>query len=296
MEIITKKLPPNHNIAFFTCVHFGTIHQHLYGVEEMVETIASDPMTWCAGGGDWIESLMVDDKRFDIANVDERANVPVKQYSFARVKFRPVADKMLVALEGNHDYYVTRKAGNLLYENFCKVLNIRYGSYSSKLIIKDNKGKTMYKVFFTHGRKGIGSTADDPVRRDANMKLQLKRHLQNKAGDTLVMVKGHAHKLIVCRPSRELYLIDDGKRVLQQYTYNTPADEYIDPSLRWYACCGSFLKLYREPVAIINEDGEKEYIPVSGYAERAEYDPVELGYVMLKVRDRQVVDMQKVIL
>lgn len=683
MEIVSQQLPVNHDIVLFTCTHFGTIFQHIEGVQEMVDYIASTPNTWCAGGGDWIESLMVDDPRFDIRTVDNRADVPARQYLLAAETFKPIAKKMLVALEGNHDWYTTRKAGNLLYHIFCKSLNIRYGSYSSKIILKDKKGSTMYKIYFTHGRKSIGSTADDPIRREANMKLQLKRHLQAKAGDAIVMAKGHclsedteiltakgwkkyneidksdvaltfncreeksewqpikdifiyknqydqmiqcktrmvdfcvtpehrliclnqktktkdyisdvpqpnrinnlpksiyrrenghyriqivrnnakvfqktfrtlneakekykevierykplqwedntaedssklsqftipvsaysklpdfpiddnwirllgwliseghfrkngavqlfqswskrlvianllktlciehsiyrgamkgkklidphtgktyytkddcatfyitvknsksilqfiqskripeyaflfsdrqfgiflealvagdgtwqrymqsgyyfskdknsidilqalcvshgwksyskkridgsyclgfskrtkstifkystnvvpatditwcvsvdngtifirrngrvcvvgnSHKLIVCKPSKELYLVDNSKRVVQQYTYNIPSGEYIDPNLRWYASCGSFLKLYREPIEIVNEKNKKEMFPVSGYAEQAEYDPVELGYVKVKVRDRQIADVEKVIL
>ena len=35
---------------------------------------------------------------------------------------------------------------------------------------------------------------------------------------------------------------------------------------------------------------------VSGYAERAEYDPVELGVVVVMVRDREIVDVKPIVL
>ena len=91
--------------------------------------------------------------------------------------------------------------------------------------------------------------------------------------------------------------MDTGKRIKQSYQYNIPTDEYIDKDLRWYACVGSFLKQYAEPIWMKNlKTGEPEKVPVSGYAEMGEYDAVELGYVVVEVRDRQVVNVRKIIL
>ena len=55
---------------------------------------------------------------------------------------------------------------------------------------------------------------------------------------------------------------------------------YIHPDHRWYVSAGSFLKLYEEGV--------------SGYAEIGEYDPVELGFAIARVRNQKIVWVDKV--
>ena len=132
----------------------------------------------------------------------------------------------------------------------------------------------MYKIYATHGFKNITSAAYDPKRRRVNMQLILKRHLKFKAGDCAVMVKGHTHKLMVCKPESELFLVDDGSRIKQKYTRWGQSEEYIHPDARWYGNTGSFLKLHGKDI--------------SGYAEIMEYDPVELGFLVLVVRKGKI--------
>ena len=106
------------------------------------------------------------------------------------------------------------------------------------------------------------------------MKLALKRHLKFKAGDCAVMIKHHAHKLLVCEPEQELYLTDNGKKIKQGYTTYIQNSDYIHPDLRWYGCAGAFLTMFGHGI--------------SGYAEVAEYDPVELGFLIIKVRNKKI--------
>jgi len=61
-------------------------------------------------------------------------------------------------------------------------------------------------------------------------------------------------------------------------------DSFIHPDLRWYVNTGSFYKLYA--------DGKN----VSGYAERAGYDPNELGYVVVRVKDGIINDVERVVI
>ena len=297
MELISTNLPPNHDIALFTCLHEGTIYQHKEGIKQLVDYVASNENTYAAGLGDWAESICVDHPHYDITSVDNPADLIDGQYHSMSRRIKPIKDKMLFALLGNHDWRLARTKGNPVRNILCKELGIRYGSFSCKLIVKDKKGKLMYKLFATHGMKTISSSADDPIRQEANEKLVLKRHLYKKAGDCVIMAKGHAHKLIISEPSKKLYLMDTGGRIKQSYQYNIPTDNYIDKDLRWYTCVGSFLKQYAEPIWMKNvETGEPEKVPVSGYAEMSEYDPVELGYVIVEVRDKQVANVRKVIL
>jgi hypothetical protein len=104
------------------------------------------------------------------------------------------------------------------------------------------------------------------------------------ASDCIVQAKAHSHKLIVCEPETSLYLYDDGKKVKSSYTgAGEGSRRFIPPDARWYLNTGSFYRLYGD------EPG------ISGYAEMAEYAPVELGYTIIECRDGKVVNVRKVV-
>jgi hypothetical protein len=130
----------------------------------------------------------------------------------------------------------------------------------------------------------IRSRADDPVRRLANEKLQLKQHLKDKMGDCLLMAKGHTHKLIVCEPMEQLFLTTEEGEIKQGYTGggSGAGSGFIHPDLRWYVNTGSFLKCYGENV--------------NSYTEIAELDPIETGYVVVEVRDRKIERVRRVVI
>lgn len=282
MKLITKRLPENHNIFFYGDKHEGSVLSSAHGWGAFIKMVKS-PYDGCvanyaADGGDAIEAIMVDDKRFSPDKLNEQ--LPLAQMNKAIEIREPIKDKLLYMLMGNHEFKLWR-FGNLT-EEMCKKLGTTYGTYSVRLTVQDLKGKLMYKVFDTHGVRGITSTADDPIRRRTNMELILKRQLRRKAGDCAVMIKHHTHKLFVCKPASELYLTDNGEQIQQGYTGWGQDEDYIHPDARWYGNAGSFLKLYGEGI--------------SGYAEIAEYDPVELGFLVLKVRNKKIVSLDPVYL
>ena len=184
--------------------------------------------------------------------------------------------------ESNHPLKLWRFGA--LTQIICEKLNVPYATWSAKLVVRDSKGQLMYKSFHTHGRKSITSTADDPKRRKTNLELILKRHLKFKMGDCILMCKAHVHKLIICKPESELYITDDSEKTQQGYTSDhvSQNDDFIHPDHRWYVATGSFLKLYGENV--------------SGYAEIGEYDPIELGFAVARIRNRKLQGIDPIIL
>ena len=222
--------------------------------------------------GDIIEAITIDDPRISLEGIKDA--IPTVQMAQAVKEYRPIAHKMLFMCEGNHPFKLWRFGP--ITQLICDELKIAYGTWSAKLVARDARGQLLYKSFHTHGRKSITSTADDPKRRIVNQRLILKRHLKFKMGDCILMCKGHVHKLIVCGPESELYMKDDGVKIKQAYTmdHTDQTDDYIHPDHRTYVCTGSFLRLYGEDV--------------SGYAEIAEYDPLELGFYIARIRNRKL--------
>ena len=167
-------------------------------------------------------------------------------------------------------------------KQICSELKVPYGSYSCRISFQDKRGNLLFKGFFAHGRKQISSTADDPRRREENMRLILKRHLKDLAGDCVLMAKGDTHKLLICDPSPRLYLRDTGTEIQDAYTEAGYTDRYIHPDDRWYVNSGSFMRL--------------QIVGKESYAERAELPPVELGFAVVRFRDRKIEGIDKVTL
>ena len=266
MKIITRELPKRHNIYLAGDFHLGTIACHIHGIKQLIASVAEDKDGYLSIMGDLAEAITIDDKRFNRGTEDPKIPVPLLQYQEVVKLFRPIRHKTLLCLQGNHDWAIENRFGNFVRDYVCKELEVEYGTPSCKLVIKDTRGNLQYKMFLAHSPGGsITSNADDPLRRDANMKLSLKRKLHDKAGDTLAMCAGHSHKLLVFPPTKKLYLIDDGRNVKQRYTETNPRYEYIDENLRWYVNTGSFHKLY-----VMGE---------GTYSEKIGYPPTELGFV-----------------
>jgi len=276
LRLLTKELPKTHKIALISDVHIGSRLAHVKGLVNELQSLPKN--TYIALGGDLIEAITIKDKRYSPEVSD--FNMPLDEAREAIAILKPFKNRILYTLAGNHENLVYKQGYGNLARFIADELGVEYGTYTTKLTVK-NKGRLLYKVFHTHGHKGIGSTSEDPHRAEANMQFQLKKHLYKKAGDCLIMVKGHTHKLIIREPMAELVLYDDGQKIRQTYRRNPGNHRYIPEDLRWYVNTGSWLKSYD---TTLHE---------SGYAEEAEYDPIEIGYAVIECIDGVVTGVKK---
>ena len=283
MRLITKQVPDSFNLFLFGDTHEGSILFYKHGFNKFVNAVCSEfdgvKENYAIHHGDTIEAIVIDDRRFDIDTIGKDCIQPLVQAEKHIEHLRPIRENIVCLLQGNHEHALYKFGDIAGY--ICNKLDLEYGTYAAKITFVDADGNTIFKHFCTHGRKGIGSIAGPPKRRLTNMLVSLQNHLQFKAGDCITMSKGHTHKLLVYKPDPQLYLTDNGTEITQNYTEPDPTADYIPPDFRYYINTGSFLKLYG--------DG------VSGYAERAEYDPVELGYAVVMVRDRQIEDVRRIV-
>ena len=279
-------LPRTHKLYLISDPHYGTILQHKSGIKKMKKMILEESNSYVAFLGDLCEAIMIDDPRYCPDTIDPNSPRPLAQYQEAIKDFWELRERLLVVLDGNHDWKVTAKYGNLLKDVFCKELEegVRdiYGTYSCKLAVRSKDGDLMYKAFLTHGNGSISSVADDPVRREANYQLALKRKLYPLAGDCVIQAMGHSHKLIVKPPIKEMYVTDDGSKLKHGYTSATQTQDFIPPDLRWYVNTGCFYKLYE--------------LGVSGYAERAMYKPNELGFAVVHVKNGIIKEVERILI
>ncbi|KKN00976.1 hypothetical protein LCGC14_1132370 [marine sediment metagenome] len=293
MRLLKAVMPDNFNIFNYGDTHEGNAMASESGMETLANRLNTSvdglPVTCnvAIDSGDHIEGTDISHPYYDPKTCTEPQ--PLEQNKMAIKAREPFKEYLKVLLDGNHPLRY-EKFGNLT-ALAADELKCHYGTWSCKIswVTKDNS--LMFKSFHIHGTKQITSVADDPQRRNANMKLSLKKQLMRKHGDCLLMTKGHTHKLIVCLPEPELFLADDGVEINHQYTRvgDATSSGYIHPDNRFYINTGSMLKLYA------NMDEAAAFKIHSGYAERAEYDPVELGFTITKVRDRKITGIEKVL-
>ncbi len=287
MQLFQVEVPDSYEIILWGDNQEGNIAQSRDAVKTCIDYILSAPNRYCVHMGDALESFWIEDKRYQQDTVQ---TPPLEQMRVFRKTIEPLTKegRMLIMLMGNHELRFVNLAGNVtkfMCEEIQKEANNKYplyGTYSSKLDMIDGKG-LQWKLYTTHGRKTINSVSPDSGMRRALMEKALQRHLEFIFGDCLVMAKGHTHKLIVKRPSPNLYLTTSKGKIHQNYTKagsGTTKDFFIPPENRWYANTGSFLKTFQ--------------LGVSTYSEMAEYAPTELGYVKIIVGDRDVQDVVEV--
>jgi hypothetical protein len=251
------------------------------GIETCMTDILADKHGYAGHMGDFIEAININDNRFDFTSKDP---IPLRQAKRAVSVLSPIASRLRFGLLGNHEYTLMR-FGNFA-QYICDELSrknkntVIYGSYSSVVNVYDKHG-LMYRMFVSHGYT-LSSAAKDPIQRKANLMANLKRKLEGKNGQAVIMAMGHCHKLISVEPDELYFKQEDGKLKGRYLTHVMGDVGYIPPEQRYYFATGAFSRLY-------TDETDTDGTPVSGYAERAGYDPVELGYVKWQVEDRQIV-------
>lgn len=288
MQFIERTVPANFNLFFFGDVHIGTLLHYEDGFDQFIDMLNSEyegvKHNIAIGMGDYMEAIDVSDKRFDIDSVDRGKIRPGEQKDYFTKKLKSSSKKIVLLKFGNHEAKLTKYHDYV--NDICSELSIPYGTYTAITTFSrrpnngNKKEKYLFKSFTTHGNGSITSIADDPERLEANLNLSLKRKLKNKAGDCAILSMGHTHKLLVAKPKKKLYLTSENGELKQHYTKSEQSAQYIHPDHRWYVNTGSFMRLYLSGV--------------SGYAERAMYDPMEMGFAIAKIRECEIEDVNKI--
>jgi hypothetical protein len=284
MRILKKEIAADANIFLFGDDHGDSVQRSDKGFNRLCNIMESEYMgvkpnqNWGVHHGDHIEAIKVDDKRISPAIIDGRTEYspyPSTQNRNAIKRYKPIANHLVTVLEGNHPWKLWTYGP--LTQEFCQDIKVEYGTWTVKIAwFLKGTNRLLFRSFHTHGRKSITSTADSPKRRKSNRELILQRQLKFKMGDCILMCKGHTHQLIIFEPEPELYITDDGRKTLSNYTkISQQNSKWIEPDLRWYVNTGSFLKMY--------------IIDKISYVEMGEYDPIELGFAIARVRDGRLI-------
>ena len=290
MRLLTATVPNNCDIVLHGDTHEGLKTLATNKLKGMLRWVMEEPNRFFVHMGDEIEARTVDHPYYRSESVNEP--VPLRQMKRVVKTYWPARERCLCWLNGNHPASLER-FGNLTEECCAKLSGMDpdddgippfYGTWTCKLKLVNGKGRQLFKMFLVHGYRNLSlnSNAKDYEQQQANMKASLKRRLAPKASDCLVMACGHTHKLLVVEPSKKLLLADDGSKIIQAYLgQGDGTAPYIEPDRRWYVNTGSFCRLYT-----MDEEN---------YAERGGYDPIEIGYPVVKIRNGNLVGIEKVV-
>lgn len=280
-------MPLDYTLIHFSDMHYGALNCARDAIRAMIDKGQRKRNYFFANGGDSIEAILPNDKRYASCSVDIKNNLmtPQAQYNAIVQDFWPVRRKIVAWGHGNHEFKLINASD--YGKEIADKLKIPYGSVAYKFIAT-HKGTILHKFFITHGYGSLPRGAKDPIQRKANIEAALRQKLVNtKQGDCIYMGMGHIHQLIVVPPTVEndLYLTDDGHSLKQHYRVLEEQNKtYISPDSRWYGASGSFLKLYTPPGS-----------HAIGYGEVAMYGPSELGWLELHVQAGQLVSVEKIV-
>jgi len=287
LNLLNQRIAADSNIFLGGDDHDGNPASHTEGVLEMVNAITepydgiSPQFNYFWHFGDIVESITIDDPRFDPQQPAAIENAsPIRQINNAVETYKPISKKIICLLDGNHPRKLSQRVGPITQE-ICRRLECPYGDYTAKVTFSDIAGTTVFKMYGTHGRRGVTSNLADPAQAWASKQRSLKNAMRELAGDCLVMAMGHTHQLIDVPPHDRLYLYDDGERLHQDYVRPVPAAQFIHPDQRWYVNTGSFFRT--------------QMLGYATYGELAQYAPVPLGYYVLKIRDYKPVGLDRVL-
>ena len=285
MEIIKKVLPNDYELILSSDLHVGSPMVNEDNIKEMVEYVATTKNCFMTNFGDNIEAITPNDKRFAFSNTPYKT---AQEQSDAVIKLlSPIKEKTLAIGLGNHEYHLLNIFNVSKY--ISEALGVPNGMYCYKLEIFDEQINLQHKYFFTHGNGQISSNAKDEIQALGNRKASLKNKL-NKSGhaDVILAAMGHTHRSLVVEPTinDQLYLTTEDGKIKQHYRYvESQNASYIPPNARWYVNNPSFMKLYSTPGS--------GYI---SYGEAAGYEPSEIGWSKVIVQNKQVVNVERIII
>lgn len=207
MEIASKHIRYGSRTDHFSLIPIGDIHLGNAGcdIDKLKETVAfikSSPNTLACLMGDILECIVPNDPRFDPKSVDSRYritdldNLVCRQLSDALDILRPIKDKILFILHGNHEQTIRLRHYHDVTLDMARDLKIPYLGYEGffKLVFerkpdgrKYRGSHTMYTIYASHG---CG------VSRSTGAKINRLEHVMGFI-DCDIILLAHEHKKII---------------------------------------------------------------------------------------------------
>ena len=263
MEIIDYTIDYNSANDVIDIIGLGDIHLGNVGcdkkhLQEIIDYIKGKKNCYWLGMGDMVETINVNDKRFDPKSIDpsyriaDLDDLSTKQFADICKMLRPIKDKCIGLLTGNHEETSRLHYYRDVTLDLCRELNTQYLSYDAFIRLKFKRnsrpsGGLIYTIYATHGFGG--SRRNGP-------KVSRLEDLAAAFDADIIMV-GHEHKKIIAPPITKLRCPHEGALRLES----------------------------RKQLAIMTGSFLKGYIPGAiTYVEKKGYAPADLGVVKIMIK------------
>ena len=193
------------NFYFIGDIHEGNCNCNHKALAEAVDIVKSDPNGYWFGMGDYIEAIIhAGDPRFDPKAISQEyaikdlKDLPMKQAERVFNYLRPIQDKCLALIVGNHEeQYIKRHSSNI-YDRFTNMFETsahEEGKPPKKLgyigfyeiVLQNRESKINIGFALNHGVGGNGYLEGYPI---SNVYKVFKYYCAD------INVMGHVHKLI----------------------------------------------------------------------------------------------------
>jgi len=265
MHLETKVIEHSGNCTYTLIpigdIHLGTVHCDRAHLERDIKRIADDPYALWIGMGDMCECITATDPRFMASEVDPQllphlGTIAKSQFELIYDYFRPIKDKCIGLLEGNHEFQIKARHYLDLTLDAARELGVPYLGDTAfiRLVFRKvgedkTRQRSMSKVIYAEHGTGGG--------RYTGGKLNALEHMMRDF-DADIYLRGHVHTKGGVKEPR-LSMPDHGKSQLVART-------------RIAALTGCYYRTYSQGS--------------SSYGQRQSYPPTELGSVSIRINTK----------
>jgi hypothetical protein len=234
-------------------IHIGNRNCDIPLLQRIVDRVRDDERALWIGMGDYSDSITCKDKRYDLNSIDSRFATPDVQYRKIEEIFRPIKDKCIGLLDGNHDYLQWLEHSHNYVDTMAYNMGVPYLTMDAyvRLSVRRHYGEGK-----TAGAKNIEFYAHHGWSNARTNGSKVNR-IEDLAGifpNLDLYLMGHVH-LLGNSPSRFQLAVDKSMKIVQKKEH--------------FVFTGSFLKGY--------VDGTVSYV------ERKAYQPTALGSPCIKM-------------
>jgi len=237
-------------LYFIGDIHAGTIAHSETNLDRALSKISKDDDALVVGMGDWGEFITPKDPRFDdqiISSWVKKHDIAHNQEEYIIEKFRPIKDKIIGFIEGNHE--ITYKLHNYgdVQQHICDgigVPNLGFSCFYDLVFNRSGGDNHRYRLCLTHGSTGACT--------DSYKDTILKRWIDQNQAD----IYAYAHVHDIKHKARQYLGVDKRGKIVNREAMGVMT--------------GCFFKTYVQGIK-------------ATYGERRNFPPVKLGYPVIEL-------------
>jgi predicted phosphodiesterase len=203
MKVIRKVITYNASSRFklypIGDIHAGSIHCAEHEISNKIAEIKLDKDAYIIGIGDYADSIVKDDFRFDIDGLApwvSKSNIVESQRKWIVDLFSPVKEKIVCLLTGNHEEAIHHNFQDDITLNIANDLDVPWAGYAAfiELLFQRENSKERHLVVI-HAWHGAGAAQTEGARLNRLMRL-----VNEVQADVYLM--GHLHCITQHTPER----------------------------------------------------------------------------------------------